>query len=163
MSRSIIPLTPAEEAVAATTSSPNVAGFNDAMLRLHTLFDTPVVFHIPADQGSITYPDDTAIDDETGLPMDPLVEPISGGGESDVVVDAGVVHRPGTTSDESSVASAGLMESVTMVLLLLPDAKALVEGATYVSVYEERQKITEWRPDGAFGALDRWLVYLEGV
>lgn len=163
MSRSVIPLTPAEEAAATSTASPNIAGFNEAMGRLHAFFDTAVVFHIPAEQGSITYPDDTAFDDETGLPMDPLVEPTSGGGESDVVVDAGVVHRPGTTADESSVAAAGLMESVTMVLLLLPDAKAQVEGATHVTVYEERQKITEWRPDGAFGGLDRWLVYLEGV
>lgn len=145
---------------------PNLGGFDDAMARLREHLDAEVVFHIPAAPGAATYPAGTAFDPETGFPMDPVLEPTSGGAETDVTVTASVLKPPFVSSrDETVLAAPGRMESASMLLSVTPAVKASIEDATSVTVYGERQQITEVRPDGAFNsaAPDRWLIYLEGM
>lgn len=143
---------------------PSFDGFNEAMSRLHDLFDAEVIFHIPPAPGSVSYPEGTAFDPQTQMPMDPTVEPTSGGGETDVPKRAGIIHRVGA-EDETQSAAPGRMESAPMILTIPASEKPDIEDATTVTVYGERQAITEMRPDAAFNssAPDRWLIFLEGA
>jgi hypothetical protein len=142
---------------------PDIDGFERAWAQLHAKFSTPVIFHFPPDPSSVTWPDDTSFDPDTGLPFDPVVEPVSGGEEINIEVNVGIVQQLRAFDDATFATPVGLLESAKMALILDMGQKALVEGATTVTVYGERQRITSWQPDGLFGGADRWFVFTEGM
>lgn len=143
-------------------TAPDLAGFRAAQVRLAEGFGSDVQFSIPAASGAITWPPDTPIDPETGMPYDPVVEPLAGGDPETVTVRAEVVHK--TVSQEAVTFGAlGWVEGAEMALILQPEDKTAVEGATEVVVFSERQRITSFRPDGIQpDVVDRWIVFLQG-
>lgn len=141
---------------------PDIPGYQDAMRRLSELFGVEVTFSVPPISGDIVWDDDTSFDPETGLPLDPTIEPISGGDPSEITVTALISHHPGRATDETLTGPLGMVESADLMLILLPEAHAEVQGSTQATVFGERRRITEWRPDGLQG-VDRWLVYTEGM
>lgn len=142
---------------------PDIDGFEAAWRNLHQKFSTPVTFHIPPAPGTTTYPEGTSFDPDTGLPFDPVVEPVSGNESTDIDVNVGIVQEMRAFDDATTPTIVGLLESAKMALILTPGDKVMVEDATTVTVYGERQRITSWQPDGLFGTLDRWFIFTEGM
>lgn len=142
---------------------PDLAGFRAAQERLAANFGALVEFSIPAAPSDVTWPVDTGIDPETGFPFDPTVEPETGGAPVLVTVRAEVVHRTVGQGDQTTFGALGWVEGANMALILGPDSKELVEGATEVTVFDERQLVMSFRPDGIQpDTVDRWICFTQG-
>lgn len=143
---------------------PDLAGFRAAMERLNEEFGALAVFRIPPDPADVEWPEDAGIDPETGLPFDPTVEPVDDSGDVDeVTARVEVVHRT-SQGDQTTLGALGWVEEASLALILLPATKAAVEGATEVVVFNERQRILSFRPDGIQpDVVDRWIVFCEGL
>lgn len=139
---------------------PDIAGFRAAQQRLKDYFASTVRFLLPSQD--TVWPVDTGIDPETGLPYDPVIEPVSGGDPVVVEKMAEVAYSPRPFSDEAEVSMVGFEESATVMLILdfadYPDVKR----ATAFEVFGERYKITEFRADGLADRPDYYLVWGEG-
>lgn len=143
---------------------PDLAGFRAAQASLATAFGATVTFSIPPDADDVTWPDDTPLDPETGLPFDPVIEPESGGEATEVEATAQVVHRTVGQGDQTPFGPLGWVESADIALILSVDDKAEVEAATEVVVFGERQRVISFRPDGIQpDVVDRWLCFVEGM
>lgn len=156
----VIPTTPATPAT--STQAPDLAGFREAQQFLHNAFEGAVTFVVPLAVDDLEFPPDTPFDPETGMPLDPVVEP-TGDTATLVAVPAEVVHKTTSQGDETSFGPLGWVEGSGMALILEPLDKEQVEGAVEAIVYGERQRILSFRPDGIQPhIIDRWLVFLEG-
>lgn len=122
-------------------------------------FGEPVTFHLPVPP---TWPVGTPIDEDTGRPFDPTVEPESGGGFTDVVRSVLVIYHaigPGLEAQQSSEA-VGLLKGESAVLDIgVPDYPD-VQDATEVTVGGTRYIVTDRQDDGILGR-DRVLMFLE--
>lgn len=133
------------------------------MNRLRTAFGVPVTFRIPEAK---TYAPGVQLDPETGEPFDPAIDPLTGGGFTDVVKVVGVVTKPispqrqgGDTRFEAGGAFSGMDAVLDMAAADKPD----VETATEVTLYGEHFDIIEMKPTGLGGQVApvRFVVYLE--
>lgn len=143
---------------------PDFEGFELAQRRQHALFDGDIVFLIPTDVGDLTFPANTSLDPETGQPIDPTIEPTTGGTPTEIRVKGAVAgQRTGAADIDASVAGSalGTVESGNCMVILQPEVKPLVEDATECEIWDKRWRITEWRPDGLRANADRWLVFVE--
>lgn len=144
---------------------PDLAGFREAMAVLNEKFGALATFRIPPDPEDVEWPDDAGIDPETGMPFDPTVEAV---GDSDAVGEVTarveVVHRTTSQGAQTTLGALGWVEEASLALILLPATKEVVEGATEVVVFNERQRILSFRPDGIQpDVVDRWIVFCEGL
>src|SRR4051794_19174096 len=122
-------------------------------------FGEPVDFHIPTPP---VWPAGTPIDEDTGTPFDPTVEPESGGGFTTVTRDVLVIYHaigPGLEAPQQSE-PAGLMKGESAVLdVAVPDYPD-VQDATEATVKDTRYLVTDRQDDGILGR-DRVLMFLE--
>lgn len=134
--------------------TPNMAGFTDAQRRLRGAFGIDVTYHVPQ---AATFTGD--VDPESGGSFDPWEDPVSGGNFDDVVVRCSVVNRPlGGTTDSAEAAPIGLVASDRIALIVdMADIDSIID-ATYLTIYEQRFKVTEKRPD-SLGSAQRYIVY----
>jgi hypothetical protein len=139
---------------------PDIAGFRAAMDNMRAAYGEPVTFHVPV---APVWPAGTPIDEDTGAPFDPTVEPQSGGGFTDVVRSVLVIYHaisPRHIEADQSSEPAGLMRGESAVLdVSVPDWPA-VQDATEVTVGTTRYAISDSQDDGILGR-DRVLVFLE--
>lgn len=129
------------------------------MDNMRSAYGEPVSFHIPT---APVWPAGTPIDEDTGQPFDPTVEPESGGGFTDVVRSVLVIYHAIGPNLQAPQAEepAGLMKAETAVLdVSVPDYPA-VQNATEVTVGTTRYAVTDRQDDGILGR-DRVLIFLE--
>lgn len=142
-------------------SSPDLAGFAAAQLRLRAYFGVDATFIVP---GADTWPVGTPLDPETGKPYDPFLEPSVAGDDVEVEVHCSYVHRPFTPGLwgglDTPATPIGVVDRGIAGLILTPEQHDAVDGATRVVIGAETWDVELWRNDVQFG-LDRWLVYLE--
>lgn len=139
---------------------PDMAGFEDAQDRLRQALGRVVTFHtrVPA-----VYPLGTRLDRETGEPMDPTIQPSSGGGFTDVDLKVGVIERqvsPARPHLDVQATPIGPMEDTVLVLDVDVTDWPSVEDATEVTDLGVRYEIVEARPSGVVDE-DRVIVYCE--
>lgn len=141
------------------TIDPDIAGFRAAMEDARSAFGEPVSFHIPTPP---VWPAGTPMDEDTGMPFDPTIEPESGGGFTDVVRNVLVIYHAigGDLDAPQSSEPAGLMKGESAVLDVgVPDYPA-VQDATEATVGTTRYLVTDRQDDGILGR-DRVLMFLE--
>lgn len=129
-------------------------GFQDAQRRLRAETGIDATFHIPV---APTWPGGTKLDPETGRPYDPVVQPTTGGGFSDVTKKVG--KAVGTLNDDNDT-PIGIMADAEGVLMVDVDDVASVGTATEVTVSNVRYKITQKRPRGLTRVME-WLFFVE--
>lgn len=134
----------------------NLAGFADAQGALRARLGVDAVFLIRGEQ---SWPADTPLDPETGLPFDPFLEPETSSEDAEIVVRATYVSRPMQTQDPAA-SPIGAIDRGSAALVVDPDAHAMVAGAYRVRVGAEVYDLQEWRWDSV-GAMERWIAYLE--
>lgn len=132
---------------------PNLAGFADAQSRLRSAFGEQVTF-----LGEVTasFPDGTALDEESGQPYDPTVEPLSSGRAS-AVVRCTVVSQPVRGQDEPDASPFGWLERGHIALLAGIEHRAAIAGKTHAVVREREYLIISAKPDG-IGGVQRLVV-----
>jgi hypothetical protein len=133
--------------------APDLAGFADAQHRLRTAFGEPIVFIWPAAE---TWPPGTQLDDETGKPYDPTIQPLSTTPHNRLAV-GDVARRPFNTEDVEFAAPGMVEREHVMVSMDLPYASA-ASGADSFTVGGSEYKLTSTRPDG-IGELQRILAF----
>jgi hypothetical protein len=133
--------------------APDLEGFAEAQSRLRSLFGEPVVFINPPE---LVWPPGTKLDDETGMPYDPTIEPAST--ETDNRLAKGDVAARPFNAEDVEFAAPGMVEREhVMVAMDMPYASA-ASGATAFMVRGSEYKLTSSRPDGV-GALQRFLAF----
>lgn len=133
--------------------APDLAGFGDAQHRLRTHFGEPIVFIWPAD---VTWSPGTKLDDETGKPYDPTVQPTATDPDNRLAV-ADVATRPFNTEDVEFAAPGMVEREHVMLAMDLPYASA-ASGADAFMVRGAEYKLSSSRQDG-IGELQRFLVF----
>lgn len=135
------------------SEAPDLAGFADAQSRLRTLFGEPIVFLWPA---AFTWPPGTELDDETGLPYDPTIQPVTTDPDNRLA-SGDVASRPFNAEDVEFGAPGAVEREHVMVSMDLPYASA-ASGASAFMVRGSEYKLTSSRPDG-IGGLQRFLAF----
>lgn len=139
--------------------TPDIQGFENAMAQARGAFGEPVTFHVPV---APVYAPGTPIDEDTGRPFDPTVQPESGGGFDDVVKTVLVIYHaigPGLDAPQSSQA-VGVLKGESAVLDVSLTDYPDVEAATEVTIDGTRYAVEDRQDDGIMGT-DRVLVFLE--
>jgi hypothetical protein len=141
------------------TIQPDIAGFRAAMDDARAAFGEPVDFHLPTPP---VWPAGTPMDEDTGMPFDPTIEPESGGGFTTTTKNVLVIYHaigPGLSAPQASE-PAGVMKGESVVLdVSVPDYPD-VENATEATVSGTRYAITDRQDDGILGR-DRVLIFCE--
>jgi hypothetical protein len=143
-------------------NGPDIDGWREAQNRLRIALGKDVTFEVPE---TPVWPDGTQLDRETGLPFDPTIEPVSGGGYTEVTIKVmPVTHpiRPREADNVSPNEAAGLLYEGNMILLTAEADFPLIEGATRFVLDGRRFGITDIMPDG-LTRVDRYLVYGEAL
>lgn len=135
------------------SEAPDLAGFADAQHRLRTLFGEPIVFIWPPE---LTWPPGTELDEETGLPYDPTIQPATTDPDNRLAL-GDVATRPFNTDDVEFVAPGVVEREHVMLSMDLPYASA-ASGASNFTVRGNQYKLSSSRPDGV-GGEQRYLVF----
>lgn len=147
------------------TVRPNLQGFANAQRELRGHFGQDVTFHIPV---AAVYEPGVEVDPESDQPFDPWTEDdpaqaVSPSGTRDVVKRVSVVNRPFANTglgDSAEAAPIGFIGADRMGLLVAEEDWPDVREATHVTVFDERFKITDSRPDATGTVYKRRIVYL---
>lgn len=135
---------------------PDWAGFEEAQGRLAEKLGIEIVFRTIA---PVVYPADTPMN-RNGEPLDPTVEPESGGGTTETTVRCGWT-RGNIPEEAPEVATAvGNKSTADGVAILTIAQHAQVQLATEANVLGVEYEITDWRVDGLRHE-DRWLAFME--
>lgn len=134
---------------------PDVDGFRDAQNKLVEALGEDVSFIILEDK---VYAPGVPLDPETGEPFDPIIEPISGGGETAIVLRVVPVEGGLRPNDETQVQPLGLVDTTEPSFIVLSGDYPLIEDAVYVDHDGERYHITDIKNDD-----DRYIVYTEAT
>lgn len=86
-----------------TPLAPDLAGYKDAQLRKRAALGSEVAFHFPK---SVTWPEGTVLDENTGRPYDPMIEPEEEEGREPVTLTLSVAFRP-TFMEDTQEAQVG--------------------------------------------------------
>lgn len=142
--------------------TPDLEGFREAQELLRQELGQDVTFHIPIPK---VWPPGTAIDRETGEPFDLTVEPVSGGGDEDVIKRCSVKNQlvGGNLGGEGAGADkpGGVFLNETVGLGLSAGDYGDIETATEVTVGDVRYRITQMVLDPALNLNDRYLIFGE--
>lgn len=134
-------------------AAPDIAGFADAQKRLRAAFGEPVEF---VQAAVATYPAGTKLDRETGLPMDPLVQPTSVDEVSNVV-NCNIAFRSDSRGDSATSDEFGWHDVERLRFIADPADKAKIDGAVLARCRGQQYKIVSTTPDG-IGGIQRYLV-----
>lgn len=139
--------------------APDLAGFAAAQDWLIDTLGRPVTFCIPI---APVWPPDTVLRDD-GRPMDPQVQPQSGGGYTPVVKTVTLVIERMTSDGDAKSEAAGMFSGADAIVKLKSTDHADVANATRIVIESgERFAITSWKPH-PFGP-DRWMFgYCEAL
>jgi hypothetical protein len=138
--------------------SPDLEGFRQAQITLREKLGRDCVFLTPEGE---TWPSGVPLNAETGRPLDPTIEPESGGGFASATHRALVIDNPLTDDDETINAPAGWFEDGHMVLSLDPDDN--IGSATHVQTFEQLWEIRDEDLDGLGDEAHRRLVHVRKV
>lgn len=140
---------------------PNLAGFREAQERLIRQMDESIVLLTPVEG---TWPADTRLDTETGLPLDPWVR-ATGSGFASASVDASVAFRPITTNKAGVQASnaenaLGIKGTLSAAAIMVEeDYRAANGGDATEAIYGNRRYRIE---DRVFDPMPQHrILYLE--
>jgi hypothetical protein len=122
------------------TTAPDIAGFDQAQRRLRAALGVEATFHVP---GVPTWPEGTALDPETGRPVDSFVRPVSTTAV-DVTLKCSFVTRPLSRllQPEREEAPLGWVGSDSAALIMSPEDHASVATAEYVTVGDQRYLVS---------------------
>jgi hypothetical protein len=135
------------------SEAPDLEGFGEAQKQLRDAFGEPIVFINPPTR---VWPPGTKLDDETGEPYDPTIEPALT--QTDNRLAKGDVATRPFSAEDVEWAPAGMVEREhVMVAMDLPYASA-ASAATSFMVRGAEYKVSSSRPDGV-GALQRFLTF----
>jgi len=134
---------------------PNVDGFAEAQERLRIALGEDVAFHVPI---TPVWPPGIEIDPQTQAPYDPTVDPISGGGESDVLLHVLPVQRPIQRGDDVIEGPYGVRQDETIAFRMVEADHVLAQDAVAATWRGIRYRITEIVDDG-----DQWIAFGEAT
>jgi hypothetical protein len=133
---------------------PDLAGFKAAQDRLVDVMGQEVTWII---EGEETWPDGTVLDDETGRPMDPRIEPESSG-DSEVTFKASIVSKPLSGGvDESPI---GLLREGQIAAIVKTEDRDQIEDAKSAVVMGRTYAVKDIVEDG-IERVTRYVVILE--
>lgn len=138
-------------------TTPDIAGFTDAMQRLRSQFGEDVVF---LGEASVTFPDGTPIDPENGWPYDPTIRPIASG-QASATVKCDIFFRSlprGGGAGEASQGPAGIRDDTLLMLIADISDRDSIDMAQEFVARGDRFKIEAKKADG-IGGIQRYLVY----
>jgi hypothetical protein len=137
--------------------SPDFAGFADAQTRLRDHFGDEVTFKF---EPQPTYPPNTPLDPETGLPYDPVVA-ATDITQATTTVKCNIVfkaiNRAGISGDVEASA-LGFIEAGDIMLIADIAERDQIDGAIEFVVRDEVWLIVATRVD-AIGTVQRYLVF----
>lgn len=134
-------------------TGPDLAGFTDAQKRLREAFGEPVEFVKAA---VATYPSGTKLDPETGLPMDPLIEPDTSSEDTEIV-NCNIGFRSDSRGDFAKADAAGWRDVEHVRFIADISDRAKIDGAVLARARGQEYKIVSTTPDG-IGGVQRYLV-----
>lgn len=140
-------------------ASPDIAGYAAAQERLRAKAGREIPFYTPV---APVWPDDVPKNAQ-GEPLDPSVEPVSGGGFSSVPVNCNVATRS-PISHEAPVTDGplGFVEHRSLMLIADLGDQEAVEGATQCEVFGARYEVKTVEPDQVGGDdPQRLLIFVE--
>lgn len=123
---------------------PDVTGFNSAQDALIDKMGQDVIFSIP---GEVTYPPDAVLDNETGRPMDPRVQPVSDGRE-EVTIKSRVFTPALMRRDRTSETPIGFMRENQIAIRIKASDKPSIEEADSVTVLGRVYQVKDIIEDG---------------
>lgn len=132
-------------------------GFAAAQRKLRANFGEAITFLGPP---VTTWPPDTLLDPETGLPYDPVIEATTTTNEQSVVccnVVYKAINRAGI-SGEATTTALGWMETGDMMLIADISDRPLIDGKASFVARGEHWDIHATVADGV-GAIQRYLVF----
>lgn len=131
-------------------------GFAGAQRKLRANFGEPITFLGPP---VTTWPPDTLLDPETGVPYDPVLEPTTTTNEQSVVCCnvAFKANRAGASAESESTA-LGWLETGDMMLIADIQDRPLIDGKASFIARGEHWDIHATVADG-IGGIQRYLVY----
>jgi hypothetical protein len=139
---------------------PDLAGFEEASERFREEMGRALVYLTPAET---VWPEDAALDPETGEPYDPTIEPVASGFTSASATT--IVVLPGATDRAAKEieAAIGRVESGDAALIIGREAwdENSLEDATLVRIYDDDWELADARLDSVGGNLpaDRVIVH----
>lgn len=139
--------------------SPDIAGYQAAQERHRASFGRPLAFYTPE---APVWPDDVPKNAQ-GEPLDPSVQPVSGGGFSCVRVSCVVAARS-PISHQAPVTDGplGLIDHRVLMLIAEVADQATVEAATQCEIFGSRYKVETVEPDQIAGEEpQRILIFVE--
>ena len=137
---------------------PDTQGFINAQRQLVEHLGEDVEFIVP---GILEWPPDAQIDQQTGRPYDPTIDPISGQDES-VTIKVTVVYRPiSATGDDVVEGASGVRRDESPAFIVLTEEYEAVKDAIAVIYNDVKYRITEFMPDSFVNVLYRWTCFTE--
>jgi hypothetical protein len=134
-------------------TTPDIAGFQEAQDRLNDELGEDVTFIAVEPK---VWPAGTPVDRETGEPLDPIIEPESGGGEIATVVRCTPIEGAIRAQDPTRISPSGVRDTEELVFSVKLVDTPLVADAVYVDHNGERYHVTDVKNDD-----DRTLVFTE--
>lgn len=141
------------------TATPDLAGYQAALLRKRDALGSEVTFRFPK---TVTWPEGTQLNDE-GRPYDPLIEPVSEEGREAVVLTLSVAFRPTFMEDtvESQVGDVKMNYAQLWVTLEEWGAPNCLMQATSFDYAGDNYLIRKATDESIGGAPWRMLVWGE--
>jgi len=133
--------------------APDLAGFAEAQSRLRTHFGEPVLFIWPAEK---TWPPGTKLDDETGEPYDPMIEPVST--DPDERLALGDVARRPFQHEDVEFSAPGMVEREHVMVAMDGGYASAASAADSFIVGGSEYELPSGRFDG-IGELQRYLAF----
>ena len=110
---------------------------------------------------SVTFPPGTVIDDDTGRPIDPLIE-ATASAQASAVVRCTVAVRPLRDRRLKNTA-AGIGEAIDAMLILDPGDETAVASAVAFVAHDQEYKVVGLRRDAPVHGGDRLLIFGKGA
>lgn len=132
--------------------APDLAGFREAQERKRALLGEDVLF---IGDPVYVWPD-VPMDEQTGRPYDPVIEPLSSAAAS-AVVRCGVSFRA-TLTGFTEIGAQGVVDKTHVMLIAGSGAASAIEGKSRFQARAETFLIDATKFDGVSG-IDRILVY----
>lgn len=143
--------------------APDLAGYKDALLRKRAAIGSEVTFHFPK---SGTWPDGTVLDENTGRPFDPMIEPASEEGAEAVTLTLSVGFKPARLNfiDDTADTQVGAVKenhALTWVTLEEWGAPNCLMNATSFDYAGDNYLIRKTTEESIGGAPWRVLIWGE--
>lgn len=138
---------------------PDLAGLRDALAELREKTGEEVLFFFGE---TLTYPEDTVLDPQTGKPYDPLILPEDSSENTPLFITCSVAFRPvrGPLREDTAETRLGDIKENNVLLSMSTTEWDLVAGATSFNVKDDNYLIVKSTADG-IGSDYRQLIWGE--